>query len=448
MRIRTRQGSTNSADIKKGNPVMHLNSTVDHDGEQHTLEVAQEAVAHFNEYPTLDQLREAARQHGDPLDRIALLDADLSCTHCGEPLVDRFGADTSGNLLCWDCAQEDEGSTAGGATRTTDPAKVVLGQSGLNHKSLCDYVINVATGCTHGCKFCYVPSTPNITARQDMLQDEVDVEDGQQEWGSYLLYRDDLPERLARKLAGKRKWQWTPRGRGVVMLSSGTDCYQDRRTAQITRGCVAELVKHRLPVRILTRSPAVVRDIDLYQAATEIQEGLVRVGSSIPCLDDAQVRAIEPGAPVPSARLDALHELSEAGVPVYVSMSPTYPTLDRGDFEHLLSRFAELDPAVVFHEPINPRGANFDMTIQAAREAGQEELATELARLTDKEQWVEYSLQQMQWAEEIGADLGVDVHVWPDKQVISAVDGDRGEALQAQRERPSPEQIPEIPLPT
>jgi len=54
----------------------------------------------------------------------------------------------------------------------------------------------------------------------------------------------------------------------------------------------------------------------------------------------------------------------------------------------------------------------------------------------------------MRWAEEIGAELGVDVHVWPDKQVISAVDSDWGEQLQAQRDRPSPEQIPDIPLPT
>jgi len=83
------------------------------------------------------------------------------------------------------------------------------------------------------------------------------------------------------------------------MLSSGTDCYQDRRTAQITRGCVVELVDHGFPVRILTRSPAVVRDLDVFEWAVERsqnQDGkLIRVGSSIPCLDEGQVRAIEPG---------------------------------------------------------------------------------------------------------------------------------------------------------
>lgn len=416
----------------------------------YALEVDGTTVEEFGDNPTLDQLREAERRHGDPTDRVDLLQAGLICTKCRTDISDRFSADMDGRVLCWECALTEQADTIQGTARTTDPAKVILSQSGLNHKSLCDYVINVATGCTHGCKFCYVPSTPNITARQDMLKDTVDVDDEQQEWGRYLLYRDDLPERLARKLDRKRKWKWTQRGRGVVMLSSGTDCYQDRRTAQITRGCVTELVNHRIPVRILTRSPAVCRDIDLFTAATEKTANgkLVRVGSSIPCMDEKHVRAIEPDAPAPSARLRALQGLSDAGVPVYVSMSPTYPTQDRDDFEALLRRFAELDPEVVFHEPINPRGGNFALTVQAARDAGQDELAAELAKLMEKDRWIEYSVEQMRWAEELGDELGIDVHVWPDKQVISSVEAETGEVLQAKREKPSPEQIPDVPLPT
>lgn len=409
-----------------------------------------ESVVSFDQQPSLDTLRESERKYGAPTERLDITKSGLICTNCSNELTKRFSATPTSELLCLDCALSNSTDSDHGIVRTTDPAKVVLSESGLYHKSLCDYVINVATGCTHGCKFCYVPSTPNVTARQEMLNDQAGVEDSQQEWGRYLLYRDDLPERLAQKLEGKRKWNRTERGRGVVMLSSGTDCYQDRRTAQITRGCVAELVKHRIPVRILTRSPAVCRDIDLYKAATEQTEDgmLVRVGSSIPCLDEDQVRAIEPGAPVPSARLEALQTLSDAGVPVYVSMSPTYPTQDRENFENLIAHFAELDPEVVFHEPINPRGANFQMTINAAREAGQEELANELERLLDRDHWVEYSLQQMRWAKNLGEEYGVNVHVWPDKQVISAVGTELTEKLRRQRKTPSPEHIPEIPLPT
>lgn len=275
--------------------------------------------------------------------------------------------------------------------------------------------------------------------RGEMLNEKAEVEDSQLEWGSYLLYRDDLPERLARKLNRKRTWDETEDGRGVVMISSGTDCYQDRRAAQITRGCVIELVNHGKPVRILTRSPAVVRDIDVFEAA----EGLVTVGSSIPCLDDEKVRSIEPGAPAPTTRLNALEEISKAGVPVYVSMSPTYPTQDREDLRNLLKTFKErLDPDVVFHEPINPRGGNFEMTVEAARQAGQIELADELAKLRNRDHWVEYSINQLTAVEELGEELDVPVHLWPDKQLIKYA-GDLKDHLQKERDKKTtPESYP------
>jgi len=417
---------------------------VSHNGEDETS-----VISHI----TLDRLREVSRSMGDPLSRLNIHTIDLSCALCGSNIEERFSATYEGEIICWDCAMGDNQTSKNDVHRTTDPAKVVLGESGLYHKSLCDYVINVATGCTHGCKFCYVPSTPNITARQDMLADRVDVEDGQQEWGSYLLYRDDLPERLATTLERKRKWNQTDRGRGVVMLSSGTDCYQDRRTAQITRGCVIELLKHDVPARILTRSPSVVRDIDVYERAAELSENkdgdLVRVGSSIPSLDDEQVKALEPGAPAPSARLRALNKLSERGIPTYVSMSPTYPTQTREDFDKLLSEFADLGAEVVFHEPINPRGGNFNMTIEAAEEAGEDNLATELRRISEnRDYWLDYSVQQMEWAEEFGEKHGVDVHVWPDKQVINGVDEDKAIELRKKRDAVSPERIATPPLPS
>jgi len=391
----------------------------------------------------LGNIREFSRQHGDPLDRLDLWDSGLPCSRCGEAIEERFSATADGDLLCWDCAIDRTAENdQRGVSHTTDPTKAVLSSSALHHKNLCNYVINVATGCTHGCKFCYVPSTPNIKMRGDMLEEQAGVQDGQAEWGSYLLYRDDLPERLHQKLDRKRTWDSTPDGRGVVMISSGTDCYQDRRAAQITRGCVIELVRHGKPVRILTRSPAVARDIDVFQAA----DGLVTVGSSIPCLDDEQVRAIEPGAPAPTARLNALEEVSNAGVPVYVSMSPTYPTQDRDDLRNLLNTFKErLDPDVVFHEPINPRGGNFEMTVQAARDAGQDELADELEKLRDRDNWVDYSMKQLTAVEELGHELGVPVHLWPDKEFIKHA-GNRKEHFRHEREKDdSPEDYPKPP---
>lgn len=392
----------------------------------------------------LGYLRELSRKNGDPLDRLDLWNAGLLCNRCSTEVKDRFSATGKGNLLCWECAMERvEDIDQRGISHTTDPTKAVLSNSALHHKNLCNYVINVATGCTHGCKFCYVPSTPNIKMRGNMLEEQAGVTDSQEEWGSYLLYRDDLPERLGRKLDRKKKWEQTADGRGVVMISSGTDCYQDRRAAQITRGCVIELVNHGKPVRILTRSPAVVRDIDVFKAA----DGLVTIGSSIPCLDDEIVRSIEPGAPAPTARLDALERISNEGVPVYVSMSPTYPTQDRDDLKKLLIEFKErLDPDVVFHEPINPRGGNFQMTVQAARDAGQEELADSLEKLRDRSNWVEYSRNQLLAVKEIGEEIDIPIHLWPDKEFIKHA-GDDQDYFQKQREKKDcPEDYPLPPV--
>jgi DNA repair photolyase len=376
-----------------------------------------EILKRYNGNPTLDRLRRDSREYGKPTDRIDILDSPILCSECDGAIEDRFSADTRGDILCWDCAGSSDLERQNGVSKAVDPTKAILSQSQLYHKSLCDYVINVATGCSHGCKFCYVPDTPNIRTREEMLQEKTGIDDGQRDWGGYLLYRDDLPERLARKLEGKQEWKCTPRGRGVVMLSSGTDCYQDRRTAQITRGCVAELIKHDREVRILTRSPSVSLDIDLFQES----DGLVTVGSSIPSLDDERVRALETSAPPPSKRFGALNQMSKEGIRTYVSMSPTYPTQDKEDLRELMRKFAKLETLeVVFHEPINPRGANFDMTIKAAREAGDKELAEELERIaSSKAEWMTYSLDHLKWVEELGEELGINVHIWPDRGLIN-----------------------------
>lgn len=394
-----------------------------------------DAVEEFGEHPTLNELREAERRYGE---RINLWQAGLVCTDCGNAINDRFSADPQGHLLCWECAMDQDGEKRGSLQLNADPTKAVLSESSLHEKSLCDYVINVATGCRHGCKFCYVPKTPAVENREDMLEEQADVEDAQLDWGSYLLYRDDLPERLHNELEqmDEGEWKQTARGRGVVMLSSGTDCYQDRRAAQITRGCVHELVEHGTPVRILTRSPNVLRDADLFQEA----DGLVTVGSSIPSFDTELVKEMEPNAPPPKDRWEALDELRKNGVPVYVSMSPTYPTMDEHDFWNLLSFFKALDPEVVFHEPINPRGANFEMCMHAAQEADYDELADELAKLQDHEYWVDYALNHIDLVHKIAEELeGLEIHSWPDRQLVNSTNGDIRRQLKKMRQSVSPE---------
>lgn len=331
-----------------------------------------------------------------------------------------------------------------GVTTGDDPTVAVMSESGLNSKHLCDYVINVATGCRHGCKFCYVPSTPVIRTRPDMLEQEAGVENAQREWGQYVLYRDDLPERLREKLSRKRTWKRTRFGCGVVGISFATDCYMDGRAGEITRGVVDALSDHNRYARVLTRNPILaLQDLDVFVEAGEY----VTIGSSIPSFNQHEVKAIEPRAPAPEHRIRGLEEFNEAGIQTFVSMSPTYPTMDREDLRNQLKRVANCDPAVIFHEPLNPRGANFEMTVEAAREAGETLLGEELEKLRDRRTWVEYAIQHLRWVQELGDELDLPIHLWPDKQLIKYADEQEAEWLQAWRQRQSPEPFGERTLP-
>lgn len=319
-----------------------------------------------------------------------------------------------------------------------DPTKALLSESGLNSKHLCDYVINVATGCRHGCKFCYVPSTPNIRARPDMLNDELGVDNGQKEWGSYVLYRDDLPEKLDAHLDRKQTWKHTENGCGIVGISFHTDCYMDGRSGKITRGVVETLANHDQYARILTRNPILaLQDLDVFEAAGDH----VTIGSSIPSMDADRVAAIEPRAPSPQHRVQGLREFADASVNTFVSMSPTYPTQSRDDLREQLELVAECDPDVVFHEPINPRGGNFEMTVQAAREAEQFELAQALEQLTDLDRWVEYAVQHLKTVQELGEELDVPIHLWPDKELVRRTESPVSDWLSGWRARQSPEEF-------
>lgn len=337
-------------------------------------------------------------------------------------------------------------ATNDGSIRTgDDPTAAILSESQLHKNHVCDYVINVATGCRHGCRFCYVPSTPAIRARPEMLATHADVEDPAKEWGQYVLYRDDIPERLDGLLERKRTWKTTEFGQGIVGVSFGTDCYMDTRAAAITREVIQTLAKHDRHVRILTRNPGLaLADMDVYRDAGPY----VTIGTSIPALDATAVGALEPRAPPPRQRLQALEEFRDQGVRTYVAVSPTYPTLTNRDLHRLLDRIEALDPDVVFHEVINPRGGNLSRAITAASAAGHPELAEALEQLCDREQWLAYSFQQFRAIQRGATSRGIDLQLVPDSLHLQATSGPNSAWLSKWKARQSPESFANRPEPT
>lgn len=199
----------------------------------------------------------------------------------------------------------DAGRDAYGACRVVEST----GAGGLTDFSMGNTVtgeawsVNPYAGCAHACSYCYVPDTIKAERRN---------------WGSYVMVKKDLPTRLA--LAMQRSHKHT------VYFSTATDPYQPAEAEhRITRKCLEVLVRKDWPVEVLTRSPLVLRDLDLL---TQLSQ--VRVGFSIPMLDDRLRSVLEPNAPAIPARLRALRQVSDAGIPTFANYTPACPptTLD------------------------------------------------------------------------------------------------------------------------
>lgn len=296
----------------------------------------------------------------------------------------------------------------------TGTEKIVnpLQKSALNKKSLCDYVVNVASGCLHGCTFCYVPSTPSIRTKQKNLHLQ-GVKNPQLDWGKYLFVREQIPEKLDKILTRKRKWENTPSGKGVVLLCSGTDPYQNKQVASITRNIIEILIKHNKKVRILTRGLLWTEDLDL------ISNPNVTLGMSIPCINDELLKKIEPKAPLSSERYKALKIGYEAKCRLYVAMAPTPPMMELDDFKSNLEQFMKINPEVIFWEPINARGSNGKRMLTAG---------LDFAKLVmTKQSWAETFIKQWEFIEQAGKELGCldKIHIWPDPSLKGFIEKEK-----------------------
>lgn len=287
-----------------------------------------------------------------------------------------------------------------------------LQKSALNKKSLCDYVVNIASGCLHGCTFCYVPSTPSIRTQQKKLRQK-GVENPQLDWGKYLFIREEVPEKLDTILTRKRKWEKTPSGKGVILLCSGTDPYQNKKTAAITRRTLEVLIKHDKNVRILTRGLLWQNDLDL------LTHPNISLGMSIPCIDDELLKKIEPQAPLSSDRYKALQKGYEAKCRLYVAMAPTPPMITLENFKFNLDQFMKINPEVIFWEPINARGTNGKRMLAAGLDFAKSIMSRQSWADTFIKQWndIEIAAQQVGCLDKI--------HIWPDPSLKGFVSEDK-----------------------
>lgn len=120
-----------------------------------------------------------------------------------------------------------------------------------------------------------------------------------------------------------RRHQW--RG-GPIAMSGVTDCYQPvQRGLKLTRACLEVMHEARQAVGIVTKNALVLRDQDLLFPMAA--RNLARVRISLTILDAALARVMEPRTATPGARLGAIRQLTQAGVPVGVMVAPVIPGL-------------------------------------------------------------------------------------------------------------------------
>jgi len=182
------------------------------------------------------------------------------------------------------------------------PVKIreILAKSILSKSKIYPYVINPYIGCQHSCSYCYARFMKKFT-------------DHKEPWGSFVDVKINAVELLQKEIGKKKK--------ATVWISGVCDPYQPLESKyKLTRQCLQTLALKDWPVVIQTRSPLVLRDVDILKELKNVE-----VGFSIPTADDNIRRLFEPTAPSIPERINSLMELHGMGIRTYAMIAPILP---------------------------------------------------------------------------------------------------------------------------
>ena len=192
-------------------------------------------------------------------------------------------------------------SRLGGTSVEYEPVKEILTRA-TGFMEDYDFTLNPYSGCAFGCTYCYAAFFARSSARRDS-------------WGDWVRVKENAVSRLGSRrssLDGKR-----------IYMSSVTDPYQPiERKLRLTRGLLKVLARmHRPKLVIQTRSPDVLRDVDLLRELVD-NGGRVQVNMTVTTDDEDIRRVFEPACPSNERRLRAARDLAERGVAVCVTLTP------------------------------------------------------------------------------------------------------------------------------
>ncbi len=189
------------------------------------------------------------------------------------------------------------------------------------------WTINPYRGCTHACNFCFARKTHTYLGF-----------DAGRDFEREIVVKVNVPELVRGELA-RKSWK-----RELVALGTNTDPYQwvESRYRMMPE-ILAALEEAETPVSVLTKSPLVMRDVEIFARMTKHLP--VSVNLSVPTLDEDAWRATEPHTPSPSARLDAVAELRRRGIDSGVLIAPLMPGIndDPAQVQPIIDRAKEAD---------------------------------------------------------------------------------------------------------
>ena len=166
-----------------------------------------------------------------------------------------------------------------------------------------DFTLNPYSGCSFGCTYCYAAFFSRSKQGRDT-------------WGKWVDVKENAVELMDKRRVGSLDGK-------LIYMSSVTDPYQPvERELQLTRRVLEIMAeRHKPKLVVQTRSPDVVRDVDLFQRI-EANGGRVQVNMTVTTDDEDVRRTFEPFCPSNTVRLKAVGEVQSAGVESCITMTP------------------------------------------------------------------------------------------------------------------------------
>ena len=216
-------------------------------------------------------------------------------------------------------------------------AKSVLNRVPKQSRVPFEWTVNPYRGCSQGCTYCFARPTHTY----------LDFNAGR-DFEKEIVVKVNAPEVLAAEL---RRPSWK---RQHIAMGTNTDNYQWVESKyKLMPGIWQALIDTRTPGSILSKSPLVLRDIELMKQVPDISASF-----SVPTLDEKPWRASEPHTPHPRARLEAVAELNRQGIPCGILVAPLMPGIndDPKQVEKILELAAEAGAVSVGGIPLHLRG--------------------------------------------------------------------------------------------